>query len=452
MAKRLLLSYLVLISLTIALLAFIVQLATRQTFSRYLSDQAAAHSEMLPVMLSGYYTERGSWDGVQSSVDQASLMIGAQVALAGEDGRVVAASIREWIGQDADEITEFELALLVPGLAGRKLGTVYVGRSLAQQRADQAFLSSVTRALIIAGLLVALLSAGLGVLLSRSISRPLLEVSRAANRVAQGDYAVRVVVKGQDELSVLARAFNQMAEEMAEIEKLRRDLFANISHDLRTPLTVLSGYLEGLRSGQIADRRMAEISFEAMQSEVQHLQQMVEALRQISALDGSGRTLNRLLLHPSDLIQDTANRFTIIAADKGLKLVVDVQKNLPLIKVDRESLNQALQNLLENAIRHTPLGGTITVSAGVAAHPTDTPTHVWIAVGDTGEGIPSEHLPYVFERFYRVDPARNREEGRAGLGLSIVRAIVEAHGGEVRVDSEGVPGQGSKFTILLPLS
>lgn len=452
MAKRLLLSYLALISLTVALLVIIVQLATRQTFSRYLSDQAAAHSEMLPVMLSGYYTEQGSWDGVQNSVDQASLMIGAQVALAGEDGRIVAASMREWIGRDEDEITEFELALLVPGLAGRDLGTVYVGRSLAQQRADQVFLSGVTRALIIAGLLVALLSAALGVLLSRSISRPLLEVSRAANRVAQGDYAVRVVVKGQDELSVLARAFNQMAEGMAEIEKLRQDLFANISHDLRTPLTVLSGYLEGLRSGQIADRRTAEISFEAMQSEVQHLQQMAEALRQISALDGSSRTLNCLPLRPSDLIQDAANRFTIIAADKGLKFVVEVPENLPLIKVDRESLNQALQNLLENAIRHTPARGVITVSAGVVALQNDGPAYIWIAVSDTGEGIPAEHLLYVFERFYRVDPVRNREAGRAGLGLSIVRAIVEAHGGEVRAESEGVPGQGSKFTILLPLS
>jgi signal transduction histidine kinase len=452
MARRLLLSYLALISLTVALLALIVQLTTHQTFSRYLSDQAAAHSEMLPVMLSGYYTERSSWDGVQSSVDQASLMIGAQVALAGEDDRIVAASTREWVGQDAEDKTEFELALPVLGSAGRKLGTVYVGRSLAQQRADQAFLASVTRALVSAGLLVALLSAALGVLLSRSISRPLLEVSQAANRVAQGDYNVRVSVKGRDELSVLANAFNRMAEGMAEIEKLRRYLVANISHDLRTPLTVLSGYLEGLLSGQIADRRSAELSFEAMQAEVQHLQQMVEALRQISVLDGSGRRLHRLPVHPATLVQDAVKRFTAITREKGIELVTDAPEDLPVVAVEQESLAQALQNLLENALHHTPTGGTITVSAGVAAHQTDTPTHVWIAVQDTGEGIPPDHLPYIFERFYRVEAARSREDGRTGLGLSIVKAVVEAQGGQVHAESEGVPGRGSKVTIMLPLS
>ena len=452
MARRLLLSYLALISLTVALLAFIVQLATRQTFSRYLSDQAAAHSEMLPVMLSGYYTERGSWDGIQSSVDQASLLIGAQVTLADEDGRIVAASVREWVGQGMGDKSEFGLVLPVLGSAGKQVGTVYVGRSLAQQRADQAFLASTTRALIIAGLLVALLSAALGVVLSRSISRPLLKVSQAADQVARGDYSVRVSVKGRDEISILANAFNRMAEGMAEIEKLRRDLLANISHDLRTPLTVLTGYLEGLRSGQIADRRSAELSFEAMQTEVRHLQRMASKLRQISALDGGGRTLSRLPLLPSVLIQYAANRFTAIVHEKGLEFVVDVPENLPLIAVDQEGLAQALQNLLENAFRHTPAGGVITVSAGVMALPKDSPAYVWIAVQDTGEGIPPEHLPYVFERFYRVDPARNREDGRTGLGLSIVKAIIEAHGGQVRAESEGVPGQGSKFTIMLPLS
>jgi len=218
MARRLLLSYLALISLTVALLAFIVQLATRQTFSRYLSDQAAAHSEMLPVMLSGYYTERGSWDGIQSSVDQASLLIGAQVTLADEDGRIVAASVREWVGQGMGDKSEFGLVLPVLGSAGKQVGTVYVGRSLAQQRADQAFLASTTRALIIAGLLVALLSAALGVVLSRSISRPLLKVSQAADQVARGDYSVRVSVKGRDEISILANAFNRMAEGMAMVQ------------------------------------------------------------------------------------------------------------------------------------------------------------------------------------------------------------------------------------------
>ena len=392
---------------------------TAQTFSRYLSDQAAAHSEMLPVMLAGYYAWHDTWEGVQPDIDQAGAMIGAQVTLADTTGRIVAASQPDLIGRQVAEVPSLGLA--------------------------------------IAGLAVALLAAGLGVLLARSISRPLAEMGRAAARIAQGDYAVRVPVRGRDEVTALAGAFNRMAEGMSSVERLRRELVANVSHDLRTPLTVIRGYLEGLRSGQIADRRSAEIAFEAMHAEVTRLLHLVGDLRQVAALDAGSIPLNRRPLAVSELLQETIDRVAPLAAAKEIALTTETSPDLPPVIIDPERLGQALFNLLENAVRHTPAGGAITIQCAVAGHQalvnSEQVADHWllITITDSGEGIPAEHLPHIFERFYRVDPARSRAEDGAGLGLAIVKAIVEAHGGSVKAESDGLPGQGSTFTVSLPL-
>jgi two-component system sensor histidine kinase BaeS len=400
---------------------------------------------MLPVMLAGYYSAHGTWEGVQPNIDQASILIGAQVALVNTQGRIVAASQREMIGQ----IASIAPSLMIPvvGSGGTIIGEVHVGRSVAQQRADAAFLSNVTRALSIAGLVVALLAAGLGVLLARSISQPLAEMSRAAGRMSEGDYAVRVPLRGQGEVAALARAFNQMAEGMGSVEGLRRDLVANVSHDLRTPLTVIRGYLEGLRSGQIADRRSAEMAFEAMHAEVGRLLRLVDDLRQVAALDAGGPSLERRLVAVADLVSAAISRIEPVATAKGVTVLNQSATDLPQMNVDAGRMGQVLFNLLDNAVRHTPSGGTITVRAAYAPGSRGNQAHVWLAVQDNGEGIPAEHLPHIFERFYRADRARG--EGGAGLGLAIARAIVEAHGGQISAQSDGVPGHGSTFTIRL---
>ncbi len=451
MARRLLGSYLAVIAVTVILLALIVQFATAQTFSRYLSDQSTTHSEMLPVMLAGYYTAHGAWDGVQEDIDHASLLIGAQVALADAQGRVVAASERTLVGlQDAGGHA-LGLPMPVEGSGGAIIGTAYVGRSLEQQRADQSFLTSVTRALIGAGVAAALLASALGLLLARSISRPLAEMGQAAERIAQGDYAVRVPSRASDEVSALAAAFNHMAEGMGSVEKLRRELVANVSHDLRTPLTVIRGYLEGLRSGQIADRRSAEVAFEAMDTEVAQLLYLVEDLRQVAAADAGTLPLKRHPVPVAELARTSMARVARLAAAKGVTLVDEVPLGLPLLDVDSARMGQALFNLLENAIRHTPSGGRVRVRAGQTAGADRQQAPIYLTMQDNGEGIAPEHLPHLFERFYSVDRARSRADGGSGLGLAIVRAIVEAHGGLVYADSDGVPGHGSTFTVQLPV-
>lgn len=307
-------------------------------------------------------------------------------------------------------------------------------------------------ALLGIGFVVALLALGLGVLLARSISRPLLDLSRAANQIAQGDYSVtvRVPQHSRDELALLAQAFNQMAEGISRVERLRRELVANVSHDLRTPLTVIRGYLEGLRSNQIADRRSAEQAFEAMYGEVERLLKLVNKVQQVAALD-SGKALaaERRLLNPFALAAETISRLAPLAASKGVTLVNRIPEALPSLKGDPEALGQALFNLLENALRHTPVGGQIVLKGGISTGRKQ--PQLWLAVQDSGEGIAPEHLPHLFERFYRADASRSRRaEGGAGLGLAIVREVVEAHGGRVWAESDGVPGHGSTFTLKLP--
>jgi len=450
MARRLLLSYLALVVLTVALLAGIIYSATSQTFSRYLNDQAAAHNEMLPVMLAGYHTEHQTWEDVQPDIEQASLLIGGQVTLADAQGQIVAATRRDLIGRAAGEVSDLGTPIPVAGQGGRVMGTVYVQRSVAAQRADAEFLAGVTRALIAAGLGVALLAAGLGVLLARSISRPLAEMGRAALRISQGDYGVQVEARGQDEVAALGTAFNQMAKGMAGVEQLRRELVANVSHDLRTPLTVIRGYLEGLHSGEIADRRSAEMAFEAMQGEVNRLLRLVDDLRQVASLDAGAPHLKRRPTLVADLARDALARIEPVATARGVILANEVSPDLPPVSLDPGRMGQALLNLLENAVRHTPSGGRITLRGGRAKYPRGPREHLWLTVQDTGEGIAPEHLSHVFERFYRADPARSHSEGGAGLGLSIAHSIAEAHDGLLTAQSDGL-GHGASFTLYLPL-
>ena len=451
-ARRFLLSYLAVIMVTVISLAVIVRLATAQTFSRYLDDEAAAHAEMLPVMLAGYYAAHGTWEGVQPNIGQAAMLISGQVVLADAQGRIVAASQPDLVGQSISDDRALGTAIPVIGSGGTTVGIVYVGRSVTQRRADAGFLANTTLALVAAGLLAALLAAGLGMLLAHSISRPLAEMSQAAMRIAQGDYEVRVSPRGRDEVSALAVAFNQMAEGMGSVEGLRRDLVANVSHDLRTPLTVIRGYLEGLRSGEIADRRSAEKAFAAMHEEVVRLLALVDDLGQVASLDAGTPQLERRPTALVDLADTVSRRIEPVAMAKGVTLANQVSAELPPASVDPRRLGQALYNVLENAVRHTPAGGQVTISAGHLTGHDAGACPVWLAVTDSGEGISAEHLPHIFERFYRADPARSRQRaGGAGLGLTIARGIIEAHGGQITAESEGAPGRGSTFTIRLPL-
>jgi signal transduction histidine kinase len=279
--------------------------------------------------------------------------------------------------------------------------------------------------------------------MSRSLTAPLNNLAAAARDIGARNLSRRVEEKGSDEMVAVARAFNEMAADLEEGEQLRRNLLADTAHELRTPLSVLQGNLRAILD-EVYPMNQEEMA--RLYDHTRFLSRLVNDLHELAQAEARQLPLD---LQPTDLaqmVQHTADTFRPSAEAKGVSLKTELPPELPPCAVDSARLTQVLQNLLANALRHTPAGGAITVRAESGA------SGVALSIEDTGEGIPPEHLPYVFDRFYRTDPARSRDRGGAGLGLAIARAIAEAHGGRISVASAGVPGQGSTFTIHLPAS
>jgi signal transduction histidine kinase len=324
---------------------------------------------------------------------------------------------------------------------GQVVGTILTSERLpGLTAAETAYLRRANLALLLAGggaVLVALL---VGILLARTLTRPLQALTQATHRMAEGELEQAVKVGSADEIGALAEAFNQMSRELARANKSRRQMTADIAHELRTPLTVIAGYIESMRDGVLAPtpERLGVIY-----AEIEHLQRLVGDLRTLSQADAGELKLNRQPVLPLELLQQTAASFAHQADQKGVQLELARNGPVPPINVDETRMIQVLGNLLSNALRYTPPGGRVELRAAGGAD-----QGVTLSVRDTGPGIDPADLPYIFNRFYRADQSRAEESGESGLGLAIVKALVEAHGGTIAAES--TVGEGTAFTIHLP--
>lgn len=303
------------------------------------------------------------------------------------------------------------------------------------------FRASFNEALIYAALAATFVAVLLSVYLSRSIIAPVRAMSLATQRIADGHYKERVQVGGEDELAQLATRFNQMAEKLNEVEAMRRRLIGDVSHELRTPLTAIKGSMEGLMDGVLP---ATEETYQQIHAEADRLNRLVDDLQELSRVEAHAYQLDLRTLNVSDLVQTVTKRLSPQFEMKRISLKLELAPDLPRAMADEDRAVQVLTNLLGNALQYTPENGTVTLSAQPFQQ------EIKISVRDNGIGIPPEHLPHLFDRFYRVDKSRSRRAGGgSGIGLTIARALVEAQGGRLWAESEG-EGAGSTFSFTLP--
>ena len=301
------------------------------------------------------------------------------------------------------------------------------------------FIAAVHRYLIWASITALLLAVGLSFVVMRRVLSPLMQMSEIIGKISSGDFTGRVPVRSRDEIGELAFAFNQMAAQLERIEELRKTMVIDVAHELRTPLTNIKGYLEALLDGVVAPSR--EI-FEMLEEETGRLAELTEGILRLARADAAQTHLRKEELRVDHLVSQRLPSFLPRFEAKGITLEINLPEDGPAVRGDPGELGHALQNLFENAWRYTQPGGRVEISVE------RTPSAVQVIFANTGGEIGAKDLPFIFERFYRGEKSRSREHGGAGVGLAIVKGIVQAHGGEVGTE---IVGNMTRIWYTLPL-
>lgn len=452
--------------------ALLVNWNIRSLFEEYVHLAMRWRGVALARTLEAYYAAYGSWAGVEDLLTgETSLQQGPGMGMMGRMPRGMGPAMGPaggaWILADAEGRIVADPAKVARGgsltasqraraielsVGGQQVGwLVSVVRLSGDSTLEAQFIRSVNRASLLAGLAAIALAAILALLLVRSITAPLRDLTYAAQRLAQGELSHRVPVRGSDEVAGVARAFNAMAEALQEQMTLRRHLMADIAHELRTPLSVLRGQLEAMLDGIFP---LSAENIAVAHAQTLHLGHLVDDLRLLSLAEANGLELQRVHLDLRELLQETARAFEPMAEEKGISLETAIPEEPLIAWGDRQRLRQVLFNLVQNALQFTPTGGRIVLQGWkdsslppkvlrrLAPHLGRGPWQV-LAVSDTGKGIPPDELAHLFERF-----RRGASKEGTGLGLAIAQRLVLAHGGRVEVES--AVGQGTTFYILLP--
>ena len=444
LAARLTLAFLAVGVLGVLLVGVFISIRSQQAFDQFLFGRSRPATE---TALRSYYRNHGSWDDLGQAFGRAPDQFEREdrfplATVADANGVVVfGGGGPDRIGARVPNRVLREAAPIVidDQVVGYLIFDFFDDRRLPGAP-ERVFLTALNRSIVLASLGAAIAALILGAILARTLTRPIRELTAATQQIAGGELGVQVPVHARDELGELAVSFNSMSADLEQASRLRRQMTADIAHDLRTPLSVILGYTEAFSDGKLdATPEIAD----TLHREAQHLNRLIDDLRTLSLADAGELPLHRSLAAPASLLERAASAYRMQAAEQDITIRNEAAPDLPSIYVDGQRIAQVLGNLVGNALRHTPGGDVVTLSARAV------PDAVLLRVHDTGSGISPEDLPHVFERFYRADRARTGD-GESGLGLSIAKSIVEAHGGSIHVASR--PGEGTEFTVRLPVA
>lgn len=475
--------------------SLLINRVTQSQFRQYVSETGLAWANRLAPSLASYYAQNGNWQGVDRYLGSSSTMgsnpsgtntqlnrtgsgmmnngmmgdngmwdgdmqdwmgssgmgdmwgmMNIRLILADNQGKVVADTSQATINQ---QLSTGDLRAGIPlQVNSQPVGTLLaVSNVPANQSIGSDFLNAVTRSTWITGLITGVLGLILGFFLFRQIVLPIQAVTGAASKIAAGQLHQRVPVYSNDEVGTMARTFNQMADSLERDQKLRQNMIADIAHELNTPLTVLQANLEAMVDG-VLPMDVNEIA--SLRDETALLSRLVADLSLLSLAEAGQLKLKKTTISIPDMIQRAVEPLKTQAEGRQIKINVNVAEDLPPVLVDPERMNMVLRNLVNNALRYTPPNGRIELHAEMNRGT------MTLQVADSGTGIQANDIPFIFDRFYRADKSRSRNSGGSGIGLAIVKQLVEAHQGNVKVDSpihttaEGI-GYGTCFTIRIPI-
>lgn len=454
---KLILSYLAVALITVLVVSALIRLTSGQSLMNLVVDEQTA---MIKEAAQTYFTTNGTMDGFFDYYSKLS-QFQPNEPQTGSPNKPPQS--HEFRGVNGLVDTDFNALIPMPGFEiGQTVPSAKIEQKIAVEvngetvawilpdtnhqfklsSEEQLFLERTTLAIGLAAAAGILIAVAMGFLLAGGILKPIRRLTKASRALSHGELNQQVPVTSSDELGQLTSTFNQMSSDLARVDAQRKQMTADITHDLSTPLQIISGYIEMLEDGEVT---LSPERLEIIKTEIENLRRLVGDLSTLTQVESGALEIQLQTIPPGQMLERIAQAYHPIAAHQNVLFSMDLQEDIPNIVVDEGRMQQVLKNLVDNALRYTPKGGQITL--GLAADK----ENVQIKVTDSGTGISADDLPYVFDRFYRADKSRGGTPGKMGLGLAICKALVTAQGGEIHAESAGA-GKGTTMVISFPIN
>ena len=432
---KLLVGFLVIVVLAVGTVTFIATRTTTREFDRFITQDKALKYQGLAILLSSYYEETGSWKGIQKLIRRVKEAYRGRIILANDQGMVIGDTGQTPEPGNVSLGNSMKIATL--RVDEESIGFVYL-RNRERSPLEKSFLNSVNKSVLLGALIAGIAAAIFTLFYSRQILQPIKALTTASNKIKNGELGQRVRVDRNDEIGELASTFNSMAHQLQTQKELRRNMVNDLAHELRNPLSKSHGYLEALKEGAM---QPTEEIIDSLYRHSLLLKRLVNDLQDLAMAESGQLKLSKRPVVLRDLISNAVASLRVKLEENDVELDISAGDEI-LVQVDPDRIEQVLRNLVDNAIAHIKKEGSISIATEVAED------QVTIIVEDNGKGIPPEDIPHIFDRFYRIDESRARSSGGTGLGLTIAKEIVNAHGGDIEVESE--VGEGTTFRFTLP--